>query len=106
MGQSMNDLAARLREIAGGNELTWGSDKAALRNAADVLDNALPLPTQGIEVEEIRDGLKAAIRAAKLAIFTINKQGVMPNCSWRCGFEKDLATAESVLSALSGGRNQ
>lgn len=53
------------------------------------------------EIARLRDGLKAAIRAAKLAIFTINKQGVMPNDSWKSGFDADVKTAEDALAALS-----
>jgi hypothetical protein len=49
---------------------------------------------------EFRDGLEAAIRAAKLALFVIRKQGVMPNSSWESGFESDLKTAEATLAAL------
>lgn len=45
------------------------------------------------EIEKLRGGLDAAIRAANLALFVIRKQGVMPNSSWQSGFEKDLATA-------------
>lgn len=45
------------------------------------------------------DGLRAAIRAAKLALFVINKKGVMPNDSWASGFKKDLETAEAALAA-------
>lgn len=45
------------------------------------------------EINRLRDGLTAAIRAANLALFVIRKQGVMPNSSWESGFEKDLKTA-------------
>lgn len=44
-------------------------------------------------------GLKAAVRAAELALFVIRKQGIMPNASWQTGFEKDLATAKAALAA-------
>jgi len=46
-------------------------------------------------------GLRAAIRAAELALFVIRKQGVMPNTSWETGFNSDLATAKNALAALS-----
>ena len=46
------------------------------------------------------DALAAAIRAAKLALFIIGKQGVMPNSSWESGFDTDLKTAEIALAAL------
>lgn len=46
-------------------------------------------------------GLKAAIRAAKLALFVIRKQGVMPNASWESGFNADLAAAEAALAELT-----
>lgn len=45
-------------------------------------------------------GLEAAIRAANLALFVIRKQGVMPNCSWDCGFNSDMETARAALAAL------
>lgn len=45
------------------------------------------------ENERLCDGLTAAIRAAKLALFVINKQGVMPNSSWESGFNSDVAKA-------------
>lgn len=51
-------------------------------------------------LEQAKTGLEAAIRAAKLAIFTINKQGVMPNDSWKDGFEKDLRVAEDAMIEL------
>jgi hypothetical protein len=46
-------------------------------------------------------GLEAAIRAAKLALFVINKQGVMPNSSWESGFNADLKIAEDAKAALT-----
>lgn len=52
------------------------------------------------DIEQARTGLEAAIRAAKLALFVIRKQGEMPNSSWEAGFEKDLKTAETALAAL------
>lgn len=48
--------------------------------------------------KRLREGLKAAIRAAKLGLFVINKQGVMPNSSWEGGFKDDVATAEAALT--------
>lgn len=53
--------------------------------------------------EQTRKGLEAAIRAAKLALFVIRKQGVMPNSSWESGFESDLKVAESALAAMGRG---
>lgn len=50
-------------------------------------------------------GLEAAIRAAKLAIFTIRKQGVMPNSSWESGFNSDVKTAENALAAIRSARD-
>jgi hypothetical protein len=55
-------------------------------------------------VEQTRNGLEAAIRAAKLALFVINKQGVMPNDSWKSGFDADIKTAEEALAALPNGQ--
>lgn len=54
----------------------------------------------GDHIEQTRKGLESAIRAAKLALFVINKQGVMPNDSWKSGFDADLKTAEAALAAL------
>ena len=45
---------------------------------------------------ELLNGLVAAMRAAKLALFVIRKHGVMPNDSWRAGFDRDMATAEAA----------
>jgi len=44
--------------------------------------------------------LIAAVRAAKLALFVIRKQDVMPNNSWQAGFDGDLKVAEDALAAL------
>lgn len=52
------------------------------------------------DIEQARAGLEAAIRAAKLALFVIRKQGIMPNHSWESGFERDLKTAEDAMAAL------
>lgn len=58
-------------------------------------------PTQAPGSDEVREALEAGVRAAKLALFVIRKQGVMPNSSWENGFNKDLAKAEAGLAALS-----
>lgn len=58
------------------------------------------------DLEQTRKGLEAAIRAAKLALFVIRKQGVMPNSSWESGFDADLKTAEAALAALSETNGQ
>lgn len=55
---------------------------------------ASPAPT----VKHV-EGLKAAIRAAKLALFLMRKRGVIPNASWESGFNRDLEIAENALSA-------
>ena len=44
--------------------------------------------------------LIAAVRAAKLALFVIRKEDVMPNSSWQAGFDRDLKVAEDALAAL------
>ena len=49
--------------------------------------------------DALRKGLEAAIRAADLALFVIEKQGVMPNSSWQGGFERDLKLARECLAA-------
>lgn len=51
------------------------------------------------ENKRLREGLTAAIRAAKLALFVINKQGVMPNSSWESGFKSDLDKATAAISS-------
>lgn len=52
------------------------------------------------DAEQTRKGLEAAIRAARLALFVIRKQDVMPNSSWESGFNADLKAAEDALAAL------
>lgn len=49
----------------------------------------------------LRDGLKHAIRAAKLALFVVNKHCAMPNGSWKTGFDDDLRRAEVALQMLT-----
>jgi hypothetical protein len=68
-----------------------------------------PAPPQGelregmvLVPRELTQALEAAIRAAKLALFVIRKQGVMPNSSWESGFDSDLKTAEAALSPKLG----
>lgn len=51
------------------------------------------------EIARLRAGLDAAIRAANLALFVINKHGVMTNSSWEGGFKDDLATATTARGA-------
>lgn len=58
------------------------------------------------ERETLEAGLVAAIRAAKLALFVINKHVAMPNDSWATGFKNDLATAEAALAQLRGPAEQ
>lgn len=50
------------------------------------------------EVERLRAALRCGVRAAKLGLFVINKKGVMPNASWKAGFDKDLAVAEAAIT--------
>lgn len=50
---------------------------------------------------ELREALVCAIRAAKLALFVVEKHGAMPNDSWRAGFDKDIAVAEAALARPS-----
>jgi hypothetical protein len=50
--------------------------------------------------DQTREGLEAAIRAAKLALFVIRKNGVMPNSSWEAGFDRDMKTAETAMAAI------
>lgn len=47
-------------------------------------------------IGRLRGGLDAAIRAANLALFVINKAGVMPNSSWESGFKSDMAKATAA----------
>ncbi len=48
------------------------------------------------DLEKLRVGLAAALRAANLALFLIEKNGVPVNDSWRVGFDRDMATAKSA----------
>jgi len=52
------------------------------------------------ERDRLRAALIAAVRAARLALFVIRKQDVMPNSSWQAGFDRDLKIAEDALAAL------
>jgi hypothetical protein len=81
----MSDILSDLRAVANVNGDTYSSAEviAMVRRAAD-------------EIERLKGGLTAAIRAANLAIFVINKQGVMPNDSWQDGFDRDLKTATNA----------
>ncbi len=56
-----------------------------------------------VEIERLKTGLNAAVRAANLALFVIRKQGVMPNDSWEAGFKKDMAIAEAALADAPTG---
>lgn len=49
---------------------------------------------------EAEPGLEAAVRAANLALFLLQKHGVPLNDSWRAGFDRDMAKAQA---ALAGG---
>ena len=51
---------------------------------------------------KLKEALRAASRAADLALFVIRKQGVMPNDSWQRGFEKDMAVARAALAETEG----
>lgn len=48
----------------------------------------------------LRNGMTRAISAANLAIFVIEKHGVMPNDSWRYGFEQDITAARAALATF------
>lgn len=79
-------------------ELKESNAVIAERKVAETINKlrAEELAQVRAENERLREGLTAAIRAAKLAIFVIRKQNVMPNSSWESGFEKDLATATAA----------
>jgi len=49
-------------------------------------------------IEALEAGLSAAVRAANLALFVIRKHGVMPNDSWKTGFEGDMEIARAALA--------
>jgi len=49
------------------------------------------------EAERLRTGLVAAIRAAKLALFLLERRGAEMNDSWRAGFDRDMAAATEAL---------
>lgn len=64
-------------------------------------------------VKVLTEGLKAGIRAANLALFVIQKQRIMPNDSWRSGFDKDMDAmfaaiapqdSEQLVQGREGGR--
>lgn len=65
------------------------------------IDAVMPLYAHPAPVKEAVEALMAAIRAMKLACFIIEKHGVMPNDSWKSGFDKDLETAEAALASLT-----
>lgn len=66
----------------------------------DDLSGAVSASIQA-EIETLRTGLTAGIRAAKMAIFIANR-GETPNDSWQAGLTKDLAEAEAALSGSLG----
>ena len=49
------------------------------------------------EVERLRAGAEAAIRAANLALFLLQRHSVPISDSWRAGFERDVATAKEAM---------
>lgn len=56
-------------------------------------------------VRVLEEALTAAVRAANLALFVIQKHGVMPNDQWKNGFDADLAVARAALASKEeGGR--
>lgn len=61
-----------------------------------VRDMLNSMAAKDAEIDRLRGGLDAAIRAAELALFVIRKQGVMPNSSWQRGFDVDMATAKAA----------
>jgi hypothetical protein len=87
----MTDIAERLRKDADG----WEKNRQTI--GGPPIDALIEIEREAAaEIERLRAGLDAAIRAAKLALFVIHKQGVMPNSSWEGGFKDDLATAEAA----------
>ncbi len=62
----------------------------------DSIDYPEQMQRDRAEIERLRAGLDAAIRAANLALFVIRKQNVMPNSSWESGFAKDMAVAKAA----------
>lgn len=61
----------------------------------EALTSALRL---AIPNQQLKMGLRTAIRAADLALFVVRKQGVMPNSSWESGFNSDLEAARASLT--------
>ena len=105
----MSAIAKRLREAADEERDSalqqdyW--HETLLREAADEIDrlsgNEASWEQTRLAVAQLRNdngalraSLDAAIRSAKLALFVIDKAGVMPNDSWQAGFDKDMAQAE------------
>jgi hypothetical protein len=48
------------------------------------------------ETEKLRAGLAAAMRAANLALFLLERHGIQPNDSWRAGFDRDMKAAKEA----------
>jgi hypothetical protein len=59
-----------------------------------------PTASGSADVQAVREALTAAMRAANLALFSLNKAGAMPNSSWESGFKDDMTTADKGVPAL------
>jgi hypothetical protein len=92
--EAMRDAAFNAFEIDDPKQYSGGT---AARDAIyRAMLSASPPPP------DVVGALKAAIRAANLALFVIRKQGVMPNESWADGFKKDMEKAEGTFAQLKG----
>lgn len=89
----MADIVERLRE-----SFSFFTQPPPPQNPPPAFPLDKTLAEAADEIERLRAGLTAAIRAAKLALFVINKAGVMPNSSWEGGFKDDLAAAENAVT--------
>jgi hypothetical protein len=83
------------------DERHWKRDQVSLM---EDIATALTTERQRAEAQnaKLKEALRAASRAADLALFVIRKQGVMPNASWHHGFEKDMAVARAALAETEG----
>lgn len=110
--ERLNILAAYLHKIPDAVELLSDAAHRIEATAKLEAENAellkvvvvqkSTITTLEADLKVAREALSGAVRAAKLALFVIKKQGVMPNGSWERGFENDLAPAEAALSSIAG----
>lgn len=84
-GEIISTLHRRLREE--------GDDHAAVIAEAVKYKKA-----RVAEIEQLREALKAGVRAAKMALFVLQRRDIRVNSSWERGLNADIALAEAALS--------